>query len=126
MLKTFYLVAGILIATALPLKIMNVGIIRPHSTIFFDESRCPVQPIENQCKVVGDLSHNLIGDVEITLDDGRVLLVNRNQLRGSLSGGDVTYKGGRWFIGLLMVLSIALGACIAFFPAFSAKPSSKV
>lgn len=124
MRNIIYMVIGLLIAAWLPSKAMNTLQTRENVTVFFNVDRCPVERVENKCSVTGNFTRNLLGDVEVTLASGIVLLVDADDYRGLISDNDavITYKGGRWFVGLLMFLSIAFGFCVAIvFPALRTK-----
>lgn len=124
MRNTIYMAIGLLIAAWLPSKVMNTLQTRENVTVYFDENRCPVELVNNTCSVVGNFTRNLLGDVEVTLATGNVLLVKSVDLRGWKADSNevITYKGGRWLTGLLMFLSIAFGFCVAIvFPALRTK-----
>ena len=128
MRNIIYMVIGLIIAAWLPGKVINTLQTRENVTVFFDENRCPVQRVENKCSVTGNFTRNFLGDIEVTLLGGNVLLVKADDFRGWKADRNevITYKGGRWFTGLLMFLSIAAGFVVALvLPALISDASRK-
>lgn len=124
MRNIIYMVTGLIIAAWLPGKVMNTLQTRENVTVFFNVDRCPVERVENKCSATGNFTRNFLGDIEVTLPSGNVLLVKADDFRGWKADSNevITYKGGRWLTGLLMFLSIAFGFCVAIvFPALRTK-----